>query len=140
MERLQFLYAENNTGITHFEYNKDFGSISKELEALQQCLRAHICKGGLTPNNFTRQKAFDNMKDNKLQSMDSLTANHETIFSTTDLAIGGYSFMDFLNGTLIQDDTTFKPILSFHFQDSLKIWREKMEKYRKEQTEIKERI
>src|SRR5687768_8535314 len=72
--------------------------------------------------------------------MDSLTANHKTIFSMTDLTIGGYSFMDFLKGTLIQDNATFKPILSFHFQDSLKVWSEKMEKYRKEQLEIKERF
>jgi len=95
IERLRFLYADNVIGISHFEYNEDFGFISNNLQNLQQQFRSHICKGDMTPNNPVRTNAFEHMKDNKLQSMDSLTKSHETVFDITDFSIGGFDFMNF---------------------------------------------
>src|SRR5687767_14932549 len=108
MERLRLLYADNLIGISHFEYDEDFGAISKELQELHQRLRSHICKGDLTPNNSTRTIAYENMKDNKLQSIESLKKYHKTVYPTTNLSIGGFGFMNFLNGMSIEDEATFK--------------------------------
>src|SRR5687768_16234319 len=122
MERLRFLYADNLIGISHFEYDEDFGAISKELQELHQRLQSHICKGDLTPNNSMCTNIYENMKDNKLRSMESLNKYHESIYPTTDLSIGGYGFMNFLNRTSIEDEAMFKGMLTFHFKASLKPW------------------